>query len=117
MTTETHTWRCFRDDGSDQYLDVKDCGRMTIRPSSGGGYTLKVNSELVEVFSTIEAAKLKADGLAASMLKAKADLAAWYAGWDVAPTKKRPADPNSAQESHRNASARQPDGHPRGRNA
>jgi hypothetical protein len=74
-------WQRFRDDGEDCYLDITECGRMTIRPSPRGGYILRINSEIVGLFVTIEAAMNEAAARIGSMLAAKAEEDAWYEGW------------------------------------
>jgi hypothetical protein len=35
-------WQRFRDAGEDCYLDITECGRMSIRPSPRGGYILRI---------------------------------------------------------------------------
>jgi hypothetical protein len=42
---------------------------------------LRINSEIVGLFVTIEAAMIEAAARAASMLAAKAEEDAWYEGW------------------------------------
>jgi hypothetical protein len=81
VTAACSEWRRFHADREDQYLDVPGCGRMTIRPSPRGGYTLRVNGEAAGIFPTLEAAMQVAAANAESMRASQAELDAWYAEW------------------------------------
>jgi hypothetical protein len=72
-------WQRFDGERQDRYLDT-GVGRLTVRPAANGeGYVLRVMTDIVGVFATLEAAMAEGDIRARQMIAMRQEEDAWYA--------------------------------------